>query len=348
MASPDFVVVTASNPTQAANYRALLAARTEAVRPCSARSWLPCTAESHLPCVMQGLYPPSVAFRVYCDPPGGRVGSGGGTLVALMALLREEAPEVAAADPDAFARGVCTFFSSRRVLLLHAGGESRRLPCYVPEGKLFAPLALPSAHAFTPVVLDCLLSLYWRYPWEAGELILASGDVIVDFDTATLPTGFVRGDLCGFGKPTTLQQGCRHGVFAFGADGEVTRPVAGFLQKASVETLRAQALLSTGEGEACAVDTGIFSMSPRFVAAMLGWAASPAPEVAVGGGAASVLGVTEARRACPVREAGVTLSGPGHVSAGGRAVLRLLPGGGQRAAACAAPRVRRRHGAGCV
>ena len=236
-------------------------------------------------CVAQGLYPQSVAFRVYCDPPGGRVGSGGGTLVALMALLREEAPEVAAAsDAETLSHGAAAFFSSRRVLLLHAGGESRRLPCYVPEGKLFAPLALPSASAFTPVVLDVLLSLYFRYPWAEGELILASGDVIVDFDTATLPDGFARGDLCGFGKPTSLQQGCRHGVFVFGeADGVggaggVTRPVAGFLQKAPPETLRLQALLPAGAGglaEACAVDTGIFSMSPRFVGALLGWAAAP-------------------------------------------------------------------------
>ena len=236
-------------------------------------------------CVAQGLYPQSVAFRVYCDPPGGRVGSGGGTLVALMALLREEAPEVAAAsDAETLSHGAAAFFSSRRVLLLHAGGESRRLPCYVPEGKLFAPLALPSASAFTPVVLDVLLSLYFRYPWSEGELILASGDVIVDFDTATLPDGFARGDMCGFGKPTSLQQGCRHGVFVFGeADGVggaggVTRPVAGFLQKAPPETLRLQALLPAGAGglaEACAVDTGIFSMSPRFVGALLGWAAAP-------------------------------------------------------------------------
>ena len=245
-----------------------------------------------------------------------------------MALLREEAPEVAAAsDAETLSHGAAAFFSSRRVLLLHAGGESRRLPCYVPEGKLFAPLALPSASAFTPVVLDVLLSLYFRYPWAEGELILASGDVIVDFDTATLPDGFARGDLCGFGKPTSLQQGCRHGVFVFGeADGEggaggVTRPVAGFLQKAPPETLRAQALLPAGAGglaEACAVDTGIFSMSPRFVGALLGWAAAPtttaatqAPtQAAVAAAVATPVGVTaggeggEAASALEATEAG--------------------------------------------
>ena len=62
-------------------------------------------------------------------------------------------------------------------------------------------------------------SLYFRYPWSQGELILASGDVIVDFDAARLPAAFARGDLCGFGKPTSLQQGCRHGVFVFGGAG---------------------------------------------------------------------------------------------------------------------------------
>ena len=169
-AGPDFVIITASNPTQAGNYKALLAARMQAVRPLWADTAYPTTTQALL-CVprVQGLYPQSVAFRVYCDPPGGRVGSGGGTLVALMSLLREEAPEVAAAsDAATLSRGAAAFFSSRRVLLLHAGGESRRLPCYVPEGKLFAPLALPSASALTPVVLDVLLSLYFRYPWSEG------------------------------------------------------------------------------------------------------------------------------------------------------------------------------------
>ena len=64
---PEFVVITASNPSQAAMYRQLVQARVDA-----------------------GLYPARVAFRFYSDPPGGRVGSGGGTLLALLALLRDE------------------------------------------------------------------------------------------------------------------------------------------------------------------------------------------------------------------------------------------------------------------
>jgi len=298
----DYVVLTAATPEQASNYRALIAARVSA-----------------------GLYPRAPAFRVYCDPVGGRVGSGGGTLLALHALFRDEAhaqPEPSANDgaehdsPMAIRR----FFASQRVLLIHAGGESRRLPCYVPEGKLFAPLAISSASTFTPVVLDVLLSLYLDYPWRRGETIMASGDVIVTFDTRLLGGGggdnggnhgdnnggggdgdgvkgaCARGDLCGFGTATTLSQGSRHGVFACDASESATAsavlPVLDFLQKASEEELRRKALLpraqrrdgsdgqgdhgdSGSDGEQCAVDTGIFSMSSEFVSALLAWAISP-------------------------------------------------------------------------
>ena len=55
---PSYIVVTASTPTQAASYRELVLAR-----------------------VASGTYPQDVAFRFYCDPAAGRVGSGGGTVL---------------------------------------------------------------------------------------------------------------------------------------------------------------------------------------------------------------------------------------------------------------------------
>ena len=57
-----------------------------------------------------GIYPRELEFVVVHDPPAGRVGSGGGTLHALSQL-----------PPD------------RSILLIHAGGESRRLPAWAPE-----------------------------------------------------------------------------------------------------------------------------------------------------------------------------------------------------------------------
>ncbi len=35
----------------------------------------------------------------------------------------------------------------------------------------------------SPIVLDLELSLFFKYPWRDGELLVASGDVIIDFNT---------------------------------------------------------------------------------------------------------------------------------------------------------------------
>ena len=113
----DTVLITAASEPQAGAFRRLIARRKD-----------------------HGLYPRELSFEVVADPPGGRVGTGGGTLWALARLLERRRP----ADPAAF-------LETERILLVHAGGESRRLPTYAPEGKLFAPLPLPSSALLPPV-----------------------------------------------------------------------------------------------------------------------------------------------------------------------------------------------------
>src|SRR5512137_578384 len=144
----DTVLITASSEHQAEAFRALLARRRE-----------------------HGLYPRELQFEVVADPPCGRIGTGGSTLWALGALLERRGGEAS----DLFGR--------ERLLLLHAGGRSRRLPCYAPEGKLFAPLPIASSALVPPVVLDVMLGLFLEYPWRRGEIVVASGDVVLDFDT---------------------------------------------------------------------------------------------------------------------------------------------------------------------
>jgi fucokinase len=257
----DYVVVTASTPRQRDQYRDLVQRRTDA-----------------------GLYPPGLKFFFCNDPQTGRVGSGGGTLLALVELYREESGTAGAIDPARAAE----FYDARRVLVLHAGGESRRLPCYVPEGKLFAPLSLPvevCGAPCPPVVLDIVLQLYFKYPWAKGEVILASGDVIVNFDVrefseAESAGSFLRGDICGFGKGTSFEQGSRHGVFAFdkasAQEGVPTLAVRDFHQKSPPEVL-ARECAAAADPTKCAVDTGIFALGPRWVSAFFEFAAAPLP-----------------------------------------------------------------------
>ena len=197
------------------------------------------------------MYPKEIAFKVYADPPGGRIGSGGGTLWALNELLRDEA----GGDPE-------TFFCETKVLVLHAGGESRRLPCYAPEGKLFAPVPAESSSVLPPVVLDLQLNLYLNYPWNEGEVVVGSGDVIIDFDADSVPEH--RGDICGFAKAAPVEQGARHGVFLLNRR---DNRVLNYYQKAKAEFLLEFAAFE-GTDE-CALDIGIVSMSPRFIKAFL-------------------------------------------------------------------------------
>ena len=63
----DTCIITASDERQAAVFRTLVQRRLD-----------------------RGLYPREIAFRVFADPPAGRAGSGGGTMWALLSLLKEE------------------------------------------------------------------------------------------------------------------------------------------------------------------------------------------------------------------------------------------------------------------
>jgi galactokinase/mevalonate kinase-like predicted kinase len=218
----DIVLITASSERQAGAFRQLIQRRRE-----------------------HGLYPRELDFAVVADPPGGRVGTGGSTLWSLHRLVTERG----VSDPQAF-------LSESRILLLHAGGESRRLPCFAPEGKLFAPLPMPSSSVLPPVVLDAHLSLFLKYPWRRGEVVVSSGDVVIDFDADVLPEG--RGPVFGFAKPAPLGQGARHGVFQFDATGE---RVTDYFQKAPAEYLAHHALIE-GSSE-CALDIGLVSLAPN-------------------------------------------------------------------------------------
>lgn len=64
------------------------------------------------------------------DPVGSKLGSGGGTTWLLQACHQAFAPE------DSFSKWI----GSEKRILLHAGGQSRRLPGYAPSGKILTPI----------------------------------------------------------------------------------------------------------------------------------------------------------------------------------------------------------------
>ena len=68
----------------------------------------------------------------YCtsDPANQKLGSGGGTAWLLSSAHADECPEVSFEE----------WLSKESRILLHAGGQSRRLPSYAPSGKILTPI----------------------------------------------------------------------------------------------------------------------------------------------------------------------------------------------------------------
>jgi fucokinase len=209
-----------------------------------------------------GLFPPGCLLLALADPPRGRVGSGGATFLALEAL--------AARWGD---------LGARRVLLIHSGGESQRLPAYAVLGKIFAPLPVLLPQAPGSAIFDWLYLLASALPGERGEVTLLAGDVLPVFDPVRLPPlATTRFAVRGVGLPVPAAVGQRFGVYVPDRDGEARR----ILQKPSLAELAAAGVLDPATGDSggrgvrggpgpagqVVVDTGIVTLGPEAVGAL--------------------------------------------------------------------------------
>lgn len=211
----DCVVITASNESQAAGYRKQIAYR-----------------QSH------GRLPSRTEFLVVPDREGKRVGSAGSTL-SVIRLLKERYGG----------------FDNRRILVLHAGGNSSRTPQYSALGKLFSPL--PTALYDTPATLfDMFMVSMASIPGRLREgMLLLSGDVVLLFNP--LMCDFSDAAVISFKERVETAQ--NHGVYIKGASGNVKR----FLHKQPVERLQAEGAVDARGN--CDIDTGAIELSPAIL-----------------------------------------------------------------------------------
>lgn len=109
------------------------------------------------------------------DPVGKKLGSGGGTAWLLDACRAEEK------DTD----GMTGWLKKEKRILLHAGGQSRRLPAYAPAGKILTPIPVfrwARGQKLTQTLLDLQLPLYEEIMEKAPKglnTLIASGDVYI-------------------------------------------------------------------------------------------------------------------------------------------------------------------------
>lgn len=202
----DYLVLTASNHDQAIAYETQLALRRQL-----------------------GLLPMAGEARVIADPGGRRVGSGGSTLYCLARILGD-----LGAAPDAPG----TWFDMLRglhILIVHAGGDSKRLPAYGPCGKLFVPLPGQSDSALPQTLFDRQIKTYASLPPPgegAGQVVITSGDVLLDFDPGEI--SFAPGGIVGLGCLASPEEASAHGVYCTDSHGVLQR----FLQKPPVAEQR--------------------------------------------------------------------------------------------------------------
>ncbi len=168
-----------------------------------------------------GHVPPGVTYLAVPDPAGRRVGSGGATLNALRALVEKNETRTV--------EELQRWWAANRVLIIHSGGQSQRLPQYSVSGKLFGALPVQTPWGEMSTVFDEMLALSteWATRLPAG-LVVASGDVVLTFDAAQLD--WSRPGVTGVALRKDAATASQHGVYVVDAHDRVYS----FLQKPSL------------------------------------------------------------------------------------------------------------------
>ena len=191
----DYIVLTASNEEQGKAFQKQIEYRSE-----------------------KGVLPDATKFLVIPDPDGKRIGSGGATLHVLRTLSERE--------------GFWGDFHGKRILVIHSGGDSKRVPQYSVCGKLFSPVPreLPDGRGST--LFDEFLIGMSGVPsrFKEGMLVL-SGDVLLLFNPLQIDAQFSGAAAISMKSPAEI--GKDHGVFL--NDG--TDHVKKFLHKQPLDTL---------------------------------------------------------------------------------------------------------------
>ncbi len=217
----DYVILTASNEDQAEMYRMQLEQRAQV-----------------------NLLPEKTHFAVIPDPDGKRVGSGGATLNVLKYIAERENCE----NP----------FSKKRILVIHSGGDSKRVPQYSACGKLFSPVPRELPNGKRSSLFDEFIIGMSGVPGRIKEgMLLLSGDVLLLFNP--LQIDFSGEDAAAISFKEYVETGKNHGVFLMNENGNVGE----FLHKQSVETLTAKGAVN--EQDMVDIDTGAIIFSSRLL-----------------------------------------------------------------------------------
>lgn len=190
---------------------------------------------------------PSSEWFCTNDPVGKKLGSGGGTTWLLDQYEKSEYYDDS---------------KQEKRLILHAGGQSRRLPSYAPSGKILTPIPVfrwERGQRLSQDLLSLQIPLYKQIMDKAPESLrtmIVSGDVYI---RATKPLGTIpEADVVCYGLWLGPEIAKDHGIFV--SSHEEPNLLKCMMQKPSVATLNG--LLTDNY---YLTDIGIWLLSDRAV-----------------------------------------------------------------------------------
>ena len=195
--------------------------------------------------------PSSTRFVAIPDRDGKRVGSGGATLEVLKYLHEQEKS-----------------FDKLRVLVIHSGGDSKRVPQYSALGKLFSPVPHRLANGRNSTLFDEFMICMSSVPSRIREgMVLLSGDVLLLFNPLQIDYNNVGAAAISFKE--NVETGKNHGVYLNGENGNVKC----CLQKKPVEELRRVGAVN--EADCVDIDTGALIFSTEMMESLYSLIAAP-------------------------------------------------------------------------
>lgn len=216
----DYVIITASDQHQADSYEIQIKHRLES-----------------------GFLPSNTTYLCLPDPEGKRVGSGGATLAVIKKIMDREGREN---------------LSKKRILLIHSGGDSKRIPQYSACGKLFSPVPRLLPDRSTSTLFDEFYIQLSSMPERiGGGMMVLSGDVLLLFNPLQVSLDSRGATAISIKAPA--ETGAHHGVFLTDPDGYVSE----FLHKQTVAALHEKGAVNT-QGN-IDIDTGIVWMDAELV-----------------------------------------------------------------------------------
>lgn len=188
----DYIILTASNESQAESYRHQIDHR-----------------------LKLGRLPDETQYAVLPDPEGKRVGSGGATLNVLKYVREREGG-----------------FAGKKILVIHSGGDSKRVPQYSACGKLFSPVPrmLPDGRRST-LFDEFMIGMSGVASRIADGMLVCSGDVLLLFNP--LQIDFYGKGAAALSIKENVETGKNHGVYLKDEEGNV----GSFLHKQPVDRL---------------------------------------------------------------------------------------------------------------